>query len=169
MSNNIESTLVENRVFKPSREFSKKARIGSMEQYRKMWKESVTKPEKFFAREAAELKWQAKWKKVLDWKCPYAKWFVGGKINVSENCLDRHLGTPRANKAAIIWQGEPTDQKRTLTYAQLHREVCRFSNVLKRNGVKKGDRVLIYMPMVPEAAIGMLACARLGEVVRLFL
>jgi acetyl-CoA synthetase len=162
MSQNIESHLVEKRVFKPSREFSKKARIGSMDEYRKLWKESVTKPEKFFAREASELKWQAKWKKVLEWKEPYAKWFVGGKLNVSENCLDRHLCTPRHNKAAIIWQGEPEHEKRTLTYAQLHREVCRFANVLKRNKVKKGDRVIIYMPMVPEAAIAMLACARIG-------
>ena len=162
MSNNIQSTLVENRVFKPAKEFSKKARISSMAQYQKMWKESIDQPEKFFAREAAELSWQKKWTKVLQWKCPDAKWFVGGKLNVAENCLDRHLGTARANKAAIIWQGEPTGEKRTLTYAQLHREVCLFANVLKRNGAKKGTRVIIYMPMVPEAAIAMLACARIG-------
>ena len=162
MSKNIESTLVENRVFQPSKEFSKKARISSMAQYKSMWEESVKKPEKFFAREAEELVWQKKWTDVLQWKCPDAKWFVGGKINVAENCLDRHLGTPRQNKAAIIWQGEPTGEKRTLTYAQLHREVCRFSNVLLRNGAKKGSRVIIYMPMVPEAAIAMLACARIG-------
>jgi acetyl-CoA synthetase len=98
---------------------------------------------------------------VLEWVEPFAKWFVGGKINVSENCLDRHLGTARQNKAALIWEGEP-GEKRTLTYQQLHREVCRFANVLKRNKVKKGDRVIIYMPMIPEAAIGMLACARIG-------
>ena len=162
MSNNIQSTLVENRVFKPAKEFSKKARIGSMAEYKKMWQESIDQPEKFFAREAAELTWQKKWTKVLQWKCPDAKWFVGGKLNVAENCLDRHLGTARANKAAIIWQGEPTGEKRTLTYAQLHREVCLFANVLKRNGAKKGTRVIIYMPMVPEAAIAMLACARIG-------
>ena len=162
MSKNIESTLVENRVFQPSKEFSKKARISSMAQYKSMWEESVKKPEKFFAREAEELVWQKKWTDVLQWKCPDAKWFVGGKINVAENCLDRHLGTPRQNKAAIIWQGEPTGEKRTLTYAQLHREVCRFANVLLRNGAKKGSRVIIYMPMVPEAAIAMLACARIG-------
>ena len=162
MSNNIESTLVENRVFKPAKEFSKKARISSMAQYQKMWEESVKKPEKFFGEEAEELVWQKPWTKVLEWKCPDAKWFVGGKINVSENCLDRHLGTARHNKAAIIWQGEPTEEKRTLTYAQLHREVCRFANVLLRNGAKKGTRVIIYMPMVPEAAIAMLACARIG-------
>jgi acetyl-CoA synthetase len=161
MSNAIESHLVEKRVFKPSRDFAKKARIHSMEQYRKMWKESVAKPEKFFAREASELLWQKKWTKVLQWKCPDAKWFVGGKLNVSENCLDRHLSGPRKTKAAIIWEGEP-GEKRVLTYQQLHREVCRFANVLKRNGTKKGDRVLIYMPMIPEAAIAMLACARIG-------
>src|SRR3954468_8788219 len=163
-SNSIESHLVENRVFKPAKEFSKKARIQSLAQYKEMWEESINKPEKFWAREAAELKWQQKWTKVLEWKEPYAKWFIGGKLNVSENCLDRHLGTARHNKAAIIWQGEPENEKRTLTYAQLHREVCRFANVLKRNKVKKGDRVLIYMPMIPEAAIAMLACTRLGAI-----
>lgn len=162
MSNNIESTLVENRVFKPAKKFSKKARISSMAQYKEMWEESIKKPEKFFGEEAEELVWQKPWTKVLEWKCPDARWFLGGKINVAENCLDRHLGTARHNKAAIIWQGEPTEEKRTLTYAQLHREVCRFSNVLLRNGAKKGTRVIIYMPMVPEAAIAMLACARIG-------
>jgi acetyl-CoA synthetase len=163
MSNNIESHLVENRVFKPAKEFSKKARIQSMAQYRAMWEESVKKPEKFWAREAADLTWNTKWKKVLDWKEPFAKWFVGGKLNIAENCLDRHLGTARQNKAALIWEGEP-GERRVLTYQQLHREVCRFANVLKRNKVKKGDRVLIYMPMIPEAAVAMLACARLGIV-----
>jgi acetyl-CoA synthetase len=161
MSQNIESHLVENRVFKPSKEFSKKARIQSLAQYRAMWEESIKKPERFWAREAAELVWQKKWTRVLEWKEPFAKWFVGGKLNVSENCLDRHLGTPRQNKAAIVWEGEP-GEKRTLTYQQLHRDVCRFANVLKRNGVKKGARVIIYMPMIPEAAVAMLACARIG-------
>src|ERR1700749_851559 len=146
MSNAIESHLVEKRVFKPARDFSKKARIQSMEQYRKMWKESVSKPEKSCAREASELLWQKKWTKVLQWKCPDAKWFVGGKLNVSENCLDRHLNGPRRNKAALIWEGEP-GEKRVFTYQQLHREVCKFANVLKRNLIKKGDRVIIYMPM----------------------
>ncbi len=160
---NIESHLVENRVFKPSAAFSKKARIGSMAEYKKLHAESISKPDKFWAREGGELQWQKKWSKVLDWKLPYAKWFVGGKINASENCLDRHLETPRANKAAIIWEGEP-GEKRVLTYHQLHREVCKFANVLKRNGVKKGDRVLIYMPLIPEASIAMLSCARIGAV-----
>lgn len=160
---NIESHLVENRVFKPSPEFAKKARIGSMAEYRKLYAESIERPDKFWAREAGELHWLKKWSKVLEWKLPYAKWFVGGKINASQNCLDRHLDTPRANKAALIWEGEP-GEKRVLTYRQLHREVCKFANVLKRNGVKKGDRVLIYMPLIPEAAIAMLACARIGAI-----
>ena len=155
--------MVENRVFKPAKEFSKKARISSLAQYKAMWVESVKKPEKFFAREAADLLWQKKWTKVLDWKLPSAKWFVGGKINVSENCLDRHIDGDRKTKAAIIWEGEP-GEKRVLTYQQLHREVCKFANVLKRQNVTKGDRVIIYMPMIPEAAVAMLACARIGAV-----
>ena len=163
MSSHIESTLVENRVFKPAKTFANKARIKSMAQYKKMWNESIKNPEKFFAREAKELTWQKPWKKVLDWKVPYAKWFVGGQLNVSENCLDRHLDGPRRTKAAIMWEGEP-GEKRVLTYQQLHREVCRFANVLKRTGVKKGHRVIIYMPMVPEAAIAMLACTRIGAI-----
>ena len=163
MPKNIESHQVENRIFKPSASFSKKARIGSMAEYRALHAESVKKPDVFWAREARELQWLKKWSKVLDWKLPYAKWFKGGKVNASQNCLDRHLDTPRANKAAIIWEGEP-GEKRVLTYRQLHREVCKFANVLKRNGVKKGDRVLVYMPLIPEASIAMLACARIGAV-----
>ncbi|HSI12030.1 MAG TPA: acetate--CoA ligase [Chthoniobacter sp.] len=163
MSSNIESHLTENRVFKPAKEFSKKARIQSLAQYKAMWEESIKKPDKFWAREAAELKWSQKWSKVLEWKEPFAKWFVGGKLNVSENCLDRHLDGPRKNKAAIIFEGEP-GERRVITYQQLHRDVCRFANVLKRNKIKKGDRVIIYMPMIPEAAVAMLACTRLGIV-----
>jgi acetyl-CoA synthetase len=163
MSQNIESHLVENRLFAPSKEFVKKARIKSMAQYRAMYRESIENPDKFWAREASELLWQKKWTKVLDWKIPFAKWFVGGKINVSQNCLDRHLDGPRRNKAALVWEGEP-GEKRTLTYQQLHHEVCKFANVLKRNRIKKGDRVIIYMPLIPEAAIAMLACTRIGAV-----
>jgi len=163
MHDNIESHLVEKRVFKPARDFSRRARIKSLGQYRRMYWESMRQPAKFWAREASELVWRAKWKKVLEWKAPFAKWFVGGKLNISENCLDRHLTGPRRNKAAIIWEGEPGD-RRTLTYQQLHREVCRFANVLKRNKIKKGDRVIIYLPNIPEAAIAMLACARIGAV-----
>jgi len=163
MSDNIESHLVEKRIFKPSREFSRSARIGSFAEYKKLYDASVKNPERFWAKEAAELTWQKKWSKALDWKPPFAKWFVGGKLNASENCLDRHVNGPRRNKAAIIWEGEP-GERRTLTYHQLHREVCVFANILKRNGVKKGDRVLIYMPLIPEASVAMLACARIGAV-----
>jgi acetyl-CoA synthetase len=160
---NIESHLQEKRVFKPAKQFAAKARIKSFQQYRRMYRESIENPQKFWAREANELTWQRRWKKVLEWKPPFAKWFVGGKLNISENCLDRHLTTHRRNKAAIIWEGEP-GEKRTLTYQQLHHEVCRFANVLKRNKIGKGDRVIIYLPTIPEAAIAMLACARIGAV-----
>jgi acetyl-CoA synthetase len=163
MEKNIESHLTEKRVFKPSREIAKNARIKSLAQYRKMYRESIRSPDRFWAREAKELIWHKSWKKVLDWKAPFAKWFVGGQLNLSENCLDRHLAGPRRNKAAIIWEGEP-GEKRTLTYQQLHHEVCRFANVLKRNKIRKGDRVIIYLPTTPEAAIAMLACARIGAV-----
>src|SRR5438477_7276710 len=160
---NIESHLVEKRIFKPSKEFAKSARINSLAQYQRLYRESIKQPDKFWSREARELTWRSPWKKTLQWKAPFAKWFVGGKLNISENCLDRHLVSHRRNKAAIIWEGEP-GEKRTLTYQQLHHEVCRFANVLKRNEIKKGDRVIIYLPTIPEAAIAMLACARIGAV-----
>src|SRR5436190_469730 len=132
MHDNIESHLIEKRIFKPPGDFAKNARIKSLAQYRRMHRESIRQPAKFWAREASELLWRSKWKTVLEWKAPFAKWFVGGKLNISENCLDRHLTGPRRNKAAIIWEGEPGD-KRTLTYQQLHREVCRFI-VFRRAG-----------------------------------
>jgi len=166
----ITSLSHENRVFPPPKDFARSAHIKSLREYRHMYNQSILSPEKFWARQARqELVWSKPWTKVLQWKAPLAKWFIGGKLNVSFNCLDRHLDTPTANKAAIIWEGEPaTDGKpgeeRVLTYRQLHREVCRFANVLKRNGLKKGDRVIIYLPMVPEAAIAMLACTRIGAV-----
>ncbi len=157
------SLPIQDAVHKPSKEFSSKARIPSMAAYMRLYQESIDKPEIFWAREAKELLWQKPWDKVLDWKVPNAKWFDGGKLNVCENCVDRHATGPRRNKAAIIWEGEPGD-KRTITYGQLQKEVCRFANVLLKNGVKAKDRVLIYMPMVPEAAMAMLACARIGAV-----
>ncbi len=163
MSNNIESHLIENRVFTASPEFSQNSRIKSLADYKEKWQKSIEDPQQFWADEASELLWQKPWDKVLEWNEPNAKWFVGGEINVAENCLDRHITGTRKNKAAIIFEGEPGD-KRILTYQQLYREVCRFANVLKRNGVKKGDRVLIYMPMIPEAAIAMLAAVRIGAV-----
>jgi len=164
------SILHEERVFHPTKEFSAAAHIPSMARYKKLYAESIREPDKFWARAAKEeLVWFKPWKKVLDWKLPYAKWFVGGQLNVSYNCLDRHLNTDRANKAALIWEGEPATtgkpgEERVLTYKQLHREVCRFANVLKSLGIKKGDRILIYLPMIPEAAISMLACTRIGAV-----
>src|SRR3954471_14265824 len=163
MADNIESHLIEKRVFKPSNAFAKAARVKSLEQYRRMYRESVKSPAKFWAREASELTWQTRWKSVLKWKAPFAQWFVGGKLNPFENCLDRHLSGPKRNKVAILWEGEPGD-KRALTYQQLHRDVCRFANVLKRNNIRKGDRVIIYLPTIPEAAIAMLACTRIGAV-----
>ena len=167
---NITSVLHEERIFPPAKSFSERAHIKSPAQYRKLYKESIKAPEKFWAKQAKnELVWFKPWKKVLQWNLPFAKWFVGGRLNVSYNCLDRHLDTPTANKAALIWEGEPASagkpgEERVLTYKQLHREVCLFANVLKRNGLRKGDRVIIYLPMVPEAAIAMLACARIGAV-----
>jgi acetyl-CoA synthetase len=169
-STSIESVLQEHRVFSPPKEFSKGAHIKSLAEYQKLYKESVRAPEKFWAKQAKnELVWFKPWKKVLQWKEPFAKWFVGGQLNVSYNCLDRHLGTATANKAALIWEGEPAGpgkpgEERTLTYKQLHHQVCLFANVLKQHGLKRGDRVLIYLPMVPEAAVAMLACARVGAV-----
>ncbi len=161
---NIESHLKETRVFKPSDRFVQRALIPSLEQYRELYQQSIQDPEGFWDKQATELLlWQKKWNTVLKWEAPFAQWFVGGKLNVSENCLDRHLNGPRRNKAAIIWEGEP-GEVRTLTYQQLHREVCKFANVLKRNRVQKGDRIIIYLPMCPEAAIAMLACARIGAV-----
>jgi len=158
----IESSLQEKRLFHPAAEFSQNAHVKSLEDYQRLYDRAQTDPQKFWAELAQqELHWFQKWDTVLDWQPPFAKWFVGGKINISYNCLDRHLTTWRKNKAALIWEGEPGDS-RTLTYAQLHREVCQFANVLKQLGVQKGDRVAIYMPMIPEAAIAMLACARIA-------
>ncbi|WP_254174568.1 acetate--CoA ligase [Planktothrix pseudagardhii] len=158
----IESILQENRLFAPTPEFSQNAHIKSLEEYKQLYEKAKANPEAFWAELAeTELHWFQKWDQVLDWQPPFAKWFVNGKINISYNCLDRHLTTWRKNKAALIWEGEPGDS-RTLTYLQLHREVCQMANVLKQLGVKKGDRIGIYMPMIPEAAIAMLACARIG-------
>ena len=158
---NIDSTLDEQRSFDPPTEFSQKAQIKSLAEYEALYKESVEQPEKFWARAAEELHWFKKWDKVLEWKAPWAKWFVGGQINLSYNCLDRHVRTARKNKAALIWESEP-GEIRTYTYQQLWKEVQKFANVLKNLGVRKGDRVAIYMGMTPELPIAMLACARIG-------
>ena len=142
----IESILHEKRLFPPTAEFSQKAHVKSLEEYRALYDKAAADPQAFWAELATqELDWFQKWDTVLDWQPPVAKWFVNGKINISYNCLDRHLTTWRKNKAALIWEGEPGDS-RTLTYAQLHREVCQMANVIKELGVQKGDRVGIYMP-----------------------
>ena len=153
----IEALLKEGRKFPPPKAFAKAARVKSAAIYR----EARKNPVQFWERQARELRWLKPWRKALEWKLPYAKWFIGGKLNVSDNCLDRHVEGPRRNKAAIIWEGEPGDS-RVLTYRDLWREVNRFAAALRRHGVKKGDTVTIYMPMVPELPVAMLACARIG-------
>src|SRR3989304_6624804 len=160
-SADIESILKERRIFKPSPSFGRQAYIKNRREYDQLANKASKDPERFWASIAKELHWFKPWKKVLDWKPPFAKWFVGGKINISYNCLDRHLMTWRKNKAALIWEGEP-GENRILTYQELHREVCKFANVLKSIGIIPGDRVVIYMPMIPELPIAMLACARIG-------
>jgi acetyl-CoA synthetase len=155
----IDALLREDRRFPPPDEWRRSATIADPDVYRR----AAADPEAFWAGFASELDWMRRWDRVLEWKPPYAKWFVGGRLNASANCVDRHVRTPRRNKAAIIWEGEPGD-RRTLTYFDLYREVGRFANILKTLGVKRGDRVAIYLPLVPELAIAMLACARIGAV-----
>jgi acetyl-CoA synthetase len=159
ISAEIEALLTEDRSFAPTDAFRAAAHISAPAIYEQAAKD----PETFWANFARELEWIKPWSKVLDWNPPDAKWFVGGKLNISANCLDRHVRTARRNKAAFIWEGEPGD-RRTLTYFDLYRQVCQFANVLKKLGVKKGDRVALYLPLIPELAISMLACARIGAV-----
>ncbi len=159
----IESILSEERIFPPSEEFSINAHIKNFAEYEQIYEAAAENPEDFWASAAESLHWFKKWEKVLEWNQPHAKWFVGGKINISHNCLDRHLEGWRKNKAAIIWEGEP-GEIRTITYQQLHSEVCKFANVLKKLGIESGDRVALYMPLVPELAMAMLACARIGAI-----
>ncbi|MCC6739497.1 MAG: acetate--CoA ligase [Planctomycetia bacterium] len=157
----IDSFQTEKRRFKPHASFAKQANLTAAE-FKKLTALAAKSPDKYWAGRAEDLRWMRKWKKVCDWsEAPFAKWYVEGQLNASDNCLDRHLETWRRNKAALIWEGEPGDT-RVLTYADLHRETCRFANVLKGLGVRKGDRVTLYMPLVPELAIAMLACARIG-------
>ena len=159
VSPEIDALLQEDRAFTPSEQFRANAHVRDP----KVYEDAARDPETFWANFARELEWSTPWTRVLDWNPPHAKWFVGGKLNASVNCLDRHVRTARRNKAALIWEGEPGD-RRTLTYFDLHREVCQFANVLKAKGVGRGDRVAIYLPLIPELAIAMLACARLGAV-----
>jgi len=155
----MDDLLHEDRHFPPAPAFTAQANAKDPAIYR----QAAADPEAFWAAEASELHWFQKWNKVMEGGFPHAKWFTGGRLNISYNCLDAHLAGPRRNKAAIIWEGEPGD-RRTYTYHQLHREVCRFANSLKSLGVQRGDRVAIYLPMIPEAAVAMLACARIGAI-----
>src|SRR6266852_5701954 len=155
----IQALLKEGRKFRPSAAFVKAAQVKSPAVYKEAARNSVA----FWEKQARTLRWMKPWRKGLEWKLPYAKSFVGGKLNVSDNCLDRHVRGPRRNKAAFIWEGEPGD-RRTLTYWDLYRQVNAFANVLKSLGVKRGDRVALYLPLIPELAIAMLACARIGAV-----
>src|ERR1700719_3628257 len=157
----IDSVLNEERVFQPPQEFIARAHVKGGEEYDRLYKEAERDPENFWAGIARELHWFKPWDKVLEWELPFSKWFLGGQLNLSYNCLDRHAATWRKNKAAILWEGEPGDS-RALTYQQLLHEVSKCANVLKSLGVKKGDRVAIYMGMVPELPIALLACARIG-------
>jgi acetyl-CoA synthetase len=140
--------------------------INTPEEYQKAYKKSIEQPEQFWEEIASELLWQKRWDKVLEWNFaePSVKWFIGGRMNITENCLDRHL-SQRGNQTAIIWEpNDPRDKARKITYSELYSQVCHFSNVLLRNGVRKGDRVCIYMPMIPELTIAVLACARIGAI-----
>ena len=162
----IASMLEDKRVFEPPDGIKLRAYIKNLEEYKKLYERSVRDPEGFWGELAEQLDWYKKWDKVLEWDFnkPEIKWFAGGKLNASYNCLDRHLNSWRSNKVALIWQGEPLEENRIFTYQQLHYHVCKFANVLKKFGVKKGDRVSIYLPMIPELPIAMLACARIGAI-----
>jgi acetyl-CoA synthetase len=159
MAEEIDVVLEELRKFPPSEEFRRHAVVRD----RAIYDRATRDPDAFWAEQAEQLHWYKRWKTICEWKPPHSKWFVGGKLNVSFNCIDRHIDTPRRNKAALIWEGEPGD-RRTLTYWDLYVEVQKFANVLKKLGVKRGDRVAIYLPMIPEAAIAMLACTRIGAI-----
>ncbi|MFL0731366.1 MAG: AMP-binding protein, partial [Prochlorococcus sp.] len=162
-SSNIQSVLQEQRVFHPTAQQASQSLIGSLEAYRQIADKAKADPDSFWGEAArSELEWFEPFHTVLDWSNPpFARWFEGGTTNLSSNCLDRHLNGPKADKTALIWEGEPGDV-RSFTYKQLHAEVCKAANALKALGIKKGDLVALYMPMVPEAAIAMLACARIG-------
>jgi acetyl-CoA synthetase len=158
----IESILRESRLFPPPATFSETAQIKNLEIYRRLHRHSLDDPEGFWSEVASELDWSTRWRSVLEWNPPFAKWFVDGRLNLSANCLDRNLAQ-RSEKTALLWEGE-RGETRSCTYAELHGQVCQFANVLRAQGIRAGDRVAIYMPMVPEIAVAMLACARIGAV-----
>ncbi len=165
----MDSVYTEKRVFHPTKEFVEKARLKSLDEYKKMWEKSIKDPAGFWGEMASKhIDWFKKWDGPVEeysFKDKiWLKYFVNGKLNITYNCLDRHLTTWRKNKAALIFQGEPMEEAKTYTYLQLHREVCKFANVLKKFGVKKGDRVAIYLPMIMELPVAMLACARIGAI-----
>jgi len=160
-TSDIESVSKESRTINPKARFRKTALVKSEEEYLKLYKQSIKDPEKFWSMASRDLDWFKNWRTLSKWNSPHSEWFIGGKLNVSHNCVDRHANGARRNKAAIIWEGEPGD-KVTLTYQQLLTQVCKFANVLKEQGVKAGDRVAIYMPMIPESVVVMLACTRIG-------
>ena len=160
---NLDSTLREDRVFPPPPEFAARAHVGSLAEYEELYARSIADPEGFWESAAKELHWFAPWTRVLDWNLPWAKWFVGGKTNISYNCLDRHVHNGKRDKTAILWEGEP-GEVRNLSYGELLAEVQKFANALKSLGIRKGDRVAVYMGMTPELAIAILACARIGAV-----
>jgi len=156
----IETLLDEQRRFPPPKDFQAQAHVRDVTPYERARRD----PEGYWADWAKQLEWSRPWDRVLDWKPPHAKWFVGGKLNASVNCLDRHVRAGKGARVALIWEGEPPGETRRISYDELHREVNKFANVLKGLGVKRGDRVAIYLPMVPEVAVAMLACARIGAV-----
>ena len=160
---NLSSSLREHRVFPPPPEFAAKAHVKSLAEYDALYRRSIEDPEAFWAEIAKDLHWFAPWTSVLEWKLPLARWFVGGKINLCYNCVDRHALSTNKDKVAILWEGEP-GETRKLTYGELHLQVQKFANVLKGLGIRKGDRVAVYMGMTPELAIALLACARIGAV-----
>src|SRR3989338_8565409 len=161
MQEDFKSVLREKRIFRPSKSFSRHSYVKSIKEFRKIYDASIRNPEKFWAEKALQLDLFKKWKKVLVKKGDFYKWFVGGKINIAYNCLDRHIKAGNGNKTALIWESEDGKAKK-YTYSELLKEVSRFSNVLKSNGLRKNDRVCIYMPMIPELVIAMLSCARAG-------
>ena len=162
----IMSIMAEDRIFEPTEQFRSKAAIKSMDEYRTMYRESLENPDAFWHGVTKELSWDKPWETFSEWDFHKGdiKFFLGGQINAGKNCLDKHLSTSVKNKAALIWEGEPEGENRTYTYGELHHEVCMFANVLRKLGVRKGDRVAVYLPMIPELPIAMLACARIGAI-----
>jgi acetyl-CoA synthetase len=162
----IYSVMDETRIFEPPPALSKEAHVKSLAEYLNIYKKSIEDPSGFWAEKADQLEWFKKWEQVLeaDFAKAEVRWFKGGTLNASYNCLDRHLRNEKKDIPALIWEGEPNGQNRIYTYQQLHREVCKFANVMKKKGLQKGDRIALYMPMVPELPIAMLACARIGVI-----